>query len=142
MKPPVPDFFQGIQDKDLRSQAKWLEDNLGLDRRFFIRVAFGREAALKLEERAISDLYADHKSFLRDFWRVVLHLMSHYNFDSRQVRRLFGERTPAQSTQQRRLPWSGSSLKDYFEEHGVDAVADVNRWVTSLRFGDPYASGS
>ena len=36
-------------------------------------------------------------------------------------------------------PWSTSSLKAYLENRGPEAIAEVNRWLESFRFGDPYA---
>ena len=37
-------------------------------------------------------------------------------------------------------PWKGSSIHDYLEQQGVAALADVDRWVTSLRFGSHHAA--
>jgi len=38
-------------------------------------------------------------------------------------------------------PWSGSSLKAYLEQTGVDGVEKVAYWVTGLRFMEKDRSG-
>jgi hypothetical protein len=82
---------------------------------------------------------------LRDWWRTVLHLLSFQNFKEEQVRALL-ERTATPASQSRQSvfspPWSASSLKNYLEDQGPDAIPEVDAWVESFRFGDPYAPPS
>src|SRR5262249_12785414 len=77
---------------------------------------------------------------LQGVWEMVMHVLSFVNFDSARARRLLEHVPPAASRQpvaSQAVPWAGSSIKTYLETHGPDAVDDVNRWVTSFRFGAP-----
>ena len=31
-------------------------------------------------------------------------------------------------------------MRAYLEERGTTALAEIDRWVTAFRFGDPYAA--
>src|SRR3984957_11391738 len=138
----VPDFFQDETEEALRCQVKWQEQHLGLGDRFFARLLREDPRRFSSWARAKDVLNSAKEDVLRDWWRTVLHLLSFQNFDEEKVRALL-ERT-APTAPQTGLsvffpPWSASSLKEYLENHGPDAIPEVTRWVESFRFGDPYA---
>jgi phytoene dehydrogenase-like protein len=138
----VPDFFQDESEEALRSQVEWQEQHLGLGDRFFARLLREDQRGFSSWGKETAALATDKADVLRDWWRTVLHLLSFQNFDVERVRALL-ERTAATGTQTRQSvfspPWSASSLKEYVEEHGPDAIPEVDRWVASFTFGDPYA---
>jgi hypothetical protein len=138
----VPDFFQDESEEALRSQVKWQEQHLGLGDRFFARLLREDQRRFSSWGKDADALTRDKEDVLRDWWRTVLHLLSFQNFDEEKVRALL-ERTAPTGPQAGQSvfspPWSASSLKEYLENHGPDAIPEVNRWVESFRFGDPYA---
>jgi hypothetical protein len=141
----VPDFFQDESEEALRSQVKWQEQHLGLGEAFFSRLLCEDQRRFSTWEKDADVLTRQQEEVLRDWWRTVLHLLSFQNFDVEKVRALL-ERSAAPGTRARQAvfgpPWSDSSLKAYLEENGPDAIPEVNRWVESFRFGDPYAPPS
>jgi hypothetical protein len=137
----VPDFFQDESEEALRSQVEWQQRHLGLDDRFF--------AGLLREDRELflawwqgqAALSDRSEQTLRDWWGTVLHLLSFQNFDEDRVRDLLA-RTPHTSPETVASVFAPSwsvSLKEYLSSHGPEAIAEVDRWVESFRFGDPYA---
>ena len=79
---------------------------------------------------------------LRKWWRTLLHLLSFQAFDEEKLRSLLKQTRPTASSNETSPfspPWSASCLKAYLENRGSEAIAEVNRWLESFRFGDPYA---
>jgi hypothetical protein len=138
----VPDFFQDESEEALRSQVEWQEQHLGLGDRFFARLLREDERRFSSWKKDGAALTRDKEDVLRDWWGTVLHLLSFQNFDVERVRALL-ERTVPTGTPVRQSvfspPWSGSSLKEYLENDGADAIPRVSGWVESFTFGDPYA---
>jgi hypothetical protein len=64
---------------------------------------------------------------------MALHLLSFLNFEGESDQKPFRHAPPAP-------PWGGSTLQAFLEVGGARAVERVDRWVTGLRFGDPYAA--
>lgn len=138
----IPDFFQDDSEEALRSQVEWQTEHLGLDDSFFAHL-------LSEEPRIVSCWRKDRNSFskgkedvLRDWWQAVLHLLSFQNFDEEKVRALLEQTASTRPRAEPSVfspPWSESSLKEYLQSRGPDAIEQVNRWVESFRFGDPYA---
>jgi hypothetical protein len=74
-----------------------------------------------------------------------LHLLSFLNFDQARMRTLFEHQVPKSSSGIAgglTPPWSGYSLIDYLQECGPRVLSEVDRWVMTLRFGDPYSGAS
>lgn len=138
---PVPDYFQEDSEGALRSRVQWLETEIGLDTSFFARLLQMEEETFArwTEQRAI--LPQRKLLDLREVWEIMLHVLSFVNFDCDRARR-FLEFVPSAAARERGArpvpPWAESSLKTHLETHGSDAVDDVNRWVTSFRFGAPF----
>jgi hypothetical protein len=137
----VPDFFQEETEEALRSQVEWLGTEAGVDHSFFARLLSMDEATLNAWLDGKAALPSGGEQVLRRFWRTALHLLSFLNFDLSSVRILLRHELPAGDDAPPAPPWSGSSLQAFLEAGGARAVEKVDRWVTGLRFGDPYAAG-
>jgi phytoene dehydrogenase-like protein len=138
----VPDFFQDEGEEALRSQVEWQGQHLGLGEGFFARLLREDQGRFASWARDADTLTRDKEEVLRDWWQTVLHLLSFQSFDEGKVRALLEQRAPTDPQAGQSLfspPWSASSLKEYLENHGPDAITEVQRWVESFRFGDPYA---
>lgn len=152
--PDAPDFFQQEDEAALREQAQWLDEKLGLDSRFLSKVLHEDEGKIKNWKQEHGHLPTDSEEILSGLWRVVMHLLSHYNNEEQRVRQLLEQRLPAslptppetfptQAVSPLYPPWLGfPSLKSYLEEHGVNAINQVDKWIMLLRFGDPYSTTS
>ncbi len=138
----VPDFFQDESEEALRAQVKWQKEHLGLADTFFAGLLREDQSQFSSWVGGTGPLTSGKEDLLRDWWRTVLHLLSFQYFMEDRVRALL-ERTAATgselASQQFAPPWSTGSLKAYLENRGPDAIAEVNRWVESFRFGNPYA---
>jgi len=138
----VPDFFQDESENALRFQVEWLEQHLGLGDGFFARLLREDQSVFSAWRKTSAALEGDKEAVLRDWWRTVLHLLSFQNFDPEKVRTLLEQTAPAHPPTKQAVfapPWCASSLKAYLETHGRDAIAEVDRWVESFRFGEPNA---
>lgn len=139
----VPDFFQEEGEAALRSQVQWLERQIGFEDSFFAKFLHVKENAFHDWKCRGGSLPSDRQTNLRDFWRTILHLFSFLNFDDQRVRHLLNHPVPCvppHETFPLAPPWSGSSLRSYFEENGRESLPGVDRWITAFRFGDPYAA--
>jgi hypothetical protein len=138
----VPDFFQDESEDALRSRVAWAEQHLGLGDGFFSRFLREDQRVFSAWRQTSATLAENKESALRGWWRTVLRLLSFQNFDEGRLRVLLEQMASTRPEAVRSAfspPWSASSLKTYLEEHGQDALREVDRWVESFRFGDPYA---
>jgi hypothetical protein len=139
----VPDYFQEETGEALRSQVDWLKREIGLDTPFLVELLATDEQTLTNWRLFKADLPPGREDTLRDFWHTTLHILSFLNFDLDRVRELFQYSVAARSKEENSPlapPWSGMTLKEYFERVGRPAVENVDCWVTGLRFSDPYPS--
>lgn len=141
MKLEVPDFFQEDSDAALLSRAEWLHENLGWDNRFFSKLLRESETVVKQWRDGRAPLDPEAQRTLRHLWTVVLHFLSDYNLESDRVRKLFDTTAPAGANgpSALRLPWAESSIRQFLETRGAEAVGLLDEWVMALRFGDPYS---
>jgi hypothetical protein len=138
----VPDFFQDESEEAMRAQVKWQHEHLGLGDSFFARLLGEDERRFCSWQEDADTLAPGKECVLRDWWKTVLHLLSFQRFDEEKLRSLLEQtrgRGSSNDASPFSPPWSASSLKTYLESRGPDAIAEVNRWVESFRFGDPYA---
>ncbi len=137
----VPDFFQDDCEEALRSQVEWQKQHLGLGNPFFAQLLREDQHHFSSWTKNVGAFSTAKESVLRDWWQTVLHLLSFENFDEAKVR-AFLERTAKTVPQGGQSvfspPWSSSSLKEFLENSGPDSIPEVNSWVKSFRFGDPY----
>jgi hypothetical protein len=136
----VPDFFQEETEDALRSQVEWLGQEAGVNHAFFARFLGMDEADLEAWIDGRGTLPLEGEQALRGFWHTALHLLSFLNFDGASVQKLFRHAPPAGDDAPPSPPWGGSTLQAFLEAGGPRAVERVDRWVTGLRFGDPYAA--
>lgn len=137
---PVPDYFQDESEDALRSRMQWLETEMGLGDSFFAKLLrTDQQTVARWKEQRIALARAELLG-LREFWEMMMHILSFVNFDFQRARKLL-EHVPSTSTQGLRAaptpPWVGSSIKTYLETHGFSVVDQVTRWITSFRFGTP-----
>ena len=138
----VADFFQDESDEALRDQVKWQHEHLGLDDGFFAKLLSEDRRRFSFWVEDADTLAPDKVDVLRDWWQTVLHLLSFQSFDEEKLRSLLEQTRPIGSSNEASPfspPWSASSLKAYLENGGPVAIAELNRWLESFRFGDPYA---
>jgi hypothetical protein len=137
---PVPDYFQEDSEEALRCRVQWLEAEVSLGDPFFARpLRTDQESFTRWRDRRAL-LTGPELVGLREVWEVMMHIFSFVNFDSGRARRLL-EHVPSAAPRQagagQAPPWAGSSIKTYLETHGPSVVDEVNRWITSFRFGAP-----
>jgi hypothetical protein len=138
----VPDFFQDESEEALRDQVKWQHEQLGLGESFFANLLGEDRRRVSSWENDADTLTSEQEDVLRDWWRTVLHLLSFQRFDEQKLRSLLEQTRPIGASNEASAfspPWSASSLKSYLETRGPEAISEVNRWLESFRFGDPYA---
>jgi hypothetical protein len=139
----VPDFFQEETEAARREQVGWLMRVVGVDDSFFGHLLRTDPATFGAWRTSRAFLSAEDEQTLRELWDTTLHLLSFLGFQEDRVRDLFqgflpaprrGEGSPLAP------PWRGTTLRDFLETGGLEAIYQVDRWVTGLRFGDPYAA--
>jgi hypothetical protein len=138
----MPDFFQDEGDAALRSRVEWLVSQVGVQDPFFSKYLRVNETAFRQWRNDSAPLPPGSEVALRALWRTIQHLFSFLNFDSQRVKTLLEHRVSGVSPVSLAglaPPWAGSSLIDYLEEHGSHGLPEVDRWVMTIRFGDPYA---
>jgi hypothetical protein len=139
---PVPDFFQEETEDALREQVGWLIHEIGVDDSFFARLLRTDAAAFADWRASRAPLSPENSQTLRDLWRTMLNLLSHFGFEEDRVRALFHCFVPARERRESpplAPPWGGSTLQGFLETGGAEAIDRVDYWVTAFRFGDPYA---
>ena len=135
----VEPFFNDDTNEAILSQVQWFEKSLRVDDSFFLDM-------LNLERREFTQwkyergiLSSDKQNLLREFWQMMLHMMSFYDYDMTRVSEAFhyeGEHHSAQSTFG--PPWTGTSLRNYLEKTGPRSIQEVNHWIQALRYGNWY----
>lgn len=135
----VEPFFNDDSNDALLSQVQWFEKSLRVDDDFFLDM-------LNLERREFSQwkyergsLSSDKQDLLKEFWQMMLHMMSFYDYDMTRVAEAFhytGEGHFEHSTFG--PPWTGTSLRNYLEKAGPISIRKVNHWIQALRYGNWY----
>jgi hypothetical protein len=139
----VPDYFQEETEDALRQQVEWLIRQVGADDAFFGRLLRTDAARFGAWRASRAPLPVDDLQTLHSLWHTTLHLLSFLNFQEVQLRELFQQFLPAARRGEGSPlapPWSGCTLKAFLETAGAQAIAQLDRWVTGLRFGDGYAA--
>jgi hypothetical protein len=136
----VPDFFREDTEAALRSQVEWFGHEAGVGHSFFARFLGMDEADFDAWVDGKVTVSLEGEQALQGFWHTALHLLSFLNFDGASVQKLFRHGPPAGEVARSAPPWGGSTLQAFLEAGGARAVKRVNRWVTGLRFGDPFGA--
>jgi len=137
----VPWFFQDDTEAALRAQVNWVTEKLGLDNYFFSEL-------LNMEADEFPGWRAEHNTLsperqiiLDEFWHMILHLLSYLSFNTDLVRRMIFSMDDRERRSIRlpyEPPWIGTSIKEYLEASGPDAISEVSRWALSFRFADRH----
>ncbi len=138
---PSPDFFVQSDPSARRSQATWMQRELGLDAAFF-GVLLGCGATAFTDWHHGDRLLPEAQAAVLDgLWVLVRHLLSFAGFDVARVRAMV-EIAVDPTSSRLAPPWQGESLRTYVARVGEPAIDQAVRWVTGLRFGDPHRLGS
>jgi hypothetical protein len=131
----IPSFFQSDTLAGHKKQVRWLVKHLGLKHDFFAKVLGTNSSSVNewLARKRKLDQLQEKK--LGTLWHMFLHMLSLMNFDYSRVKELLGAKSATCSNSAIRLPWAGQSIRYYLENGGPKAIDDVNRWITSFRFG-------
>jgi hypothetical protein len=144
---PVPDFFQEETDEALRRQIRWLQESLGINQDFLTRFLHMDGKAIHAWISADAPIAAASKDQLRDLWQTVLHVLSYVNFDPKKARQMLEHQAPEAEKMEIGEnaakapflpPWSGYSIKNHVANTGQNGLRDVDRWLSAMRFGNPY----
>jgi hypothetical protein len=137
----VAPFFQKDTEVALRQQVVWLKKHAQLSDQFFLNL-------LKVDERIffswrIGDetLPEDFQEHLKEFWQMILHILSLVNFDLALLKMMIEHSIDTKEGSVNSAfdpPWVGTSLRAYLETNGIAGTRRVNQWVQTMQFGDPY----
>lgn len=139
----VPDYFQEETEAALHQQVEWLVREVGVDDAFFGRLLRSDSTTFAAWRSSRASLPLADEQTLRALWHTILHLLSFLNCQEDRVRELFQQLLPAHRRGEGSPlapPWNGSTLRSFLETGGAEAIDQLDRWVTGLRFGDPYAA--
>jgi hypothetical protein len=137
----VPDYFQEETEDALREQAEWLVREVGVDDSFFAHLLRTDAATFAAWRASLATLPPEDEGVLHSLWHTTLHLLSFLGSREDSLRDLFQRSLPAPGPGRESPlapPWSGFTLKSFLETGGVEAIDQVDHWVTGLRFGDHY----
>jgi hypothetical protein len=135
----VEPFFNDDSEWALRSQVRWFGEKLRFGDPFFSKLLRVDPAKLHDWEEESGNLSEDEREHLKEFWQLVLHLLSFYDYDLPRTREMFSHVAGAEREHvglQFFPPWAGVSLARYLEDCGPDAIYKVNRWLQDLRFSN------
>jgi hypothetical protein len=135
----VPNFFGEDDEPALRKQVGWAERHLGLSDGFYAQFLRAPESSFRDWRLGQGELSSDRQDGLREFWRMMRHLISWMGMDEQRVSGLLEHQVPLVNEwgyrHPKAPPWSGTSLRSYLEERGADVLPDVEYWVESVRLG-------
>lgn len=134
-----PSFFHDETESALISRVEWLEKEAGISDAFFSHM-------LKIDQKAFSRwrnksgaLSEEPRENLQEFWQTTLHILSLLNFEAKRLRIMLEQyaekddwKTPLDP------PWTGTSLKEYFESQGPSSIKKVSQWAEAIRFANSY----
>lgn len=137
----VPWFFQSDAESAMKEQINWLTERLGLDDHFFSKLLNMEVNEFRKWRNENNVLSQETKNMLREFWQMILHLLSYLSFDTELVQTMLS----SEDKRERRSirlpfdpPWIGTSIKEYLKASGPAGISEVSRWVLSFRFADRH----
>jgi hypothetical protein len=135
----VEPFFAEDAEWALLEQVNWLRINIELSDSFFSNLLDIDEEAFYQWRNQTASLPDEVLNYLREFWQVILHFLSLFDFDSDRLYALFYYEEKGRPI---RLyldpPWTGTSLKEYLQKSGPIGIREVDYWVQALRFANSY----
>jgi hypothetical protein len=136
-------FFQEDTEAALVSKVVWLEENLSISDAFFSNLLDVDEWEFHRWRSREGELSETKQERLREFWQMILHLLSFYNYKTELARNLLEYEAESAGEDYRppfAPPWLGTSPKAYLEANGSWGVEKMNEWVLSFRFADRYST--
>ena len=137
-------FFNDDSNEALLSQVQWFQLRFNVGDNFFqdmLNIERAEFAEWKYEHGFLSK---DKQNLIREFWQMMLHLMSFYDYDMSRMREVFQrealghQEERSHSNWRSGPPWIGTSLKNYLEKTGPRSIRKVNRWIQALRYANWY----
>lgn len=141
---PVASFFQDDTESALILKVQWLQTEADISDRFF-------SSLLRVDERVFHGWKAgdeamilphEARNHLKEFWRVILHILSFLNFDLSRVTSLLDHKDVSKTKVETSFspPWAGTgtSMKTYMETNGPPSIEKVDHWVQALRFANSH----
>lgn len=141
----IEPFFQEHSESALISQAQWLQEHLGISDTFFSRLLDVEEPEFHKWRTREGTLSKDEQDRLKEFWQLILHLLSFYDYRTELARELLEYKVEIQEQDYQSPyapPWVGTSPKAYLEVNGSGGIQRINEWVLSFRFADRYSTRS
>jgi hypothetical protein len=135
----VASFFQEDTDAALIQQVEWLEKYAQFPYQFFLNLLEVDQRAFFRWRNGEGELSKDAQDGLKEFWQMILHILSFTNFDLNLFKMMIEyhlESKPESVNSAFDPPWLGTSLSDYLQIHGIAGTRKVNQWVQTMRFGD------
>jgi hypothetical protein len=139
---PLETFFQEDTESALVSKVLWLQENLWISDNFFSNLLDVDEwefSKWRSREGVLSEVKQER---LREFWQMILHILSFYNYKTELARKLLEHKVESYEESYQSPyapPWQGTSPKAYLEANGSGGVQKINEWVLSFRFADRYS---
>jgi len=129
-----------VYSQDVLSAVNWLQENLSFSDEYLAQLVGAPQEVFCQWKRGEATLTSSQVQTLEKFSTAMNRLLSFFSFrrdlmlrvlefhsDSYQIR--WNSFTP---------PWVGTSLKDYLLRHGGRGIDEVDSWVQSLKFANPF----
>lgn len=136
----VASFFQEDTESALISQVQWLQGELGVSDQFFSNLLKVEEQTFYRWKTRDGSLPQEAQNHLKEFWRVILHILSFLNFDLERVHVMLDHKDDSKVRVEKPFspPWIGTSMKVYMETNGPVSIQKVDQWVQAFRFADSH----
>ena len=134
-----PSFFHDETESALISRVDWLEKEAGISDAFFSHMLQIDQEAFSRWRNNRGALSEKPRENLKEFWQATLRILALLNFDAVRLKMMLEQysekvdwKTPLDP------PWTGTSLRDYFESQGPASIKKVSQWAEDIRFANSY----
>jgi hypothetical protein len=134
----VPSFFLETSNEALIDQVRWLRKTAGISGDFFVDLLKMNEEHITAWMQRKKPLSPHNRETLQSLWKLMLHLLSLFDYDVERVTKALEIVAKADSELGKRPapPWLGLSIRAYIAKRGRPAIEETCRWVEGLRFAD------
>src|SRR5262245_60789583 len=120
---PLEDFFHDNSETGLLKRVGWLMEHAHLPYSFFAGLLRIDEKRFSLWAMGNGSIAERQKDTLNQFWNLHLRILELFDFDTREVRRVYAHVDHSRTTEYGTVPpWKGLSLQSYIEKHGLQAI--------------------
>ncbi|MEK6299388.1 MAG: hypothetical protein AABO41_01600 [Acidobacteriota bacterium] len=136
----VEPFFSEDTNDALLSQVQWFQDRFVVSDDFFVDMLNIEKTTFGSWKYSSGLLSKDKQKLLSEFWEMLMHVMSFYDYDVGLVLLVFRQEGGARESAVSPLcpPWAGTSLRNYLEKTGPQAIREANQWIQTLRYANWY----